>query len=108
MLIRRVQECDTTLLRDVRLRALAEASYAFWETLAEVEDDPLDEWEEWTRGYTDSSRTASAFVALASADAEQAEGMAGAYVDQADRQMIQVWGVSGSIRVRVALVSGAC
>jgi GNAT superfamily N-acetyltransferase len=92
-MVRRVTADDTDLLKDVRLRALREAPYAFWETLADVENDPLDEWIDWTASYAAPATKAAAFVALADVNAPQADGMAGGYLDPVDKTAVAVWGV---------------
>ena len=92
-MVRRVSADDTDLLKDVRLRALREAPYAFWETLADVENDPVDEWIEWTASYAEPNTKAAAFVALADENAPRADGMAGGYLDPADGTAVAVWGV---------------
>jgi ribosomal protein S18 acetylase RimI-like enzyme len=91
--VRRVSADDTDLLKDVRLRALREAPYAFWETLADVENDPGEEWIEWTASYAAPNTKAAAFVALADENTRQADGMAGGYLDPADETAVAVWGV---------------
>ena len=92
-MVRRVRADDTDLLKDVRLRALREAPYAFWETLADVENDPLDEWIDWTASYAAPNTKAAAFVALAEVNAPRADGMAGGYLDPVDKTAVVVWGV---------------
>ena len=97
-MVRRVTADDTDLLKDVRLRALREAPYAFWETLADVENDPLDEWIDWTASYAEPNTNAAAFVALADVNAPQADGMAGGYLDPTDKPLLPS-GAYGSIHV---------
>jgi GNAT superfamily N-acetyltransferase len=92
-MVRRVSADDTDLLKNVRLRALREAPDAFWETLADVENDPVDEWIEWAASYAAPNTQAAAFVALADENTPQADGMAGGYLDPADKTAVAVWGV---------------
>jgi ribosomal protein S18 acetylase RimI-like enzyme len=77
MEIRRVTEDDWELLKDVRLRALAEAPYAFGSTLERERDRTEEEWREWAaRGRHDSGGATFAAV-----DGHRFVGMAGGFDD---------------------------
>jgi len=80
------------VLKDVRLRALREAPYAFSETLAEVEHDPDGEWIERAVGMSVEDGDSVAFFAF-DEDAATAIGMAGGYVDPEHGDETHVWGV---------------
>jgi GNAT superfamily N-acetyltransferase len=75
--VRRTTEDDWEALRDVRLRALAEAPYAFGSTLARERDRTEAEWRQWAdRGRSGKGVT---FVAV---DDERFVGLAGGYPEE--------------------------
>ncbi|HTO09992.1 MAG TPA: GNAT family N-acetyltransferase [Candidatus Binatia bacterium] len=53
MKVRRLEPGEAALLKDLRLRALAEAPTAFAHTHAEISARPDSYWEEMTRGLTE-------------------------------------------------------
>ena len=52
MYIRTLQPNEATLLREIRLRALAESPNAFGETLQQAQAQPKTYWEELTNSVT--------------------------------------------------------
>jgi GNAT superfamily N-acetyltransferase len=77
MQIRRTTEADWEALRDVRLRALAEAPYAFGSKLERERDRTEAEWREWAdRGRTGNGVT---FVGM---DGGRFVGLAGGYPEE--------------------------
>lgn len=49
--VRRLRTDEHAAVRDLRLRALADAPDAFWERLADARTRTLDQWEEQTRAW---------------------------------------------------------
>jgi GNAT superfamily N-acetyltransferase len=80
--IRRLTEDDWEALRDVRLRALAEAPHAFGSTLERERDRTEEQWREWagrgrhgTGGATFAAVDDGRFVGLAAGFDEDEEGV---------------------------------
>lgn len=79
--IRRLRPEEWERYRDLRLRALAEAPYAFSSTLSEEEGLPDEQWREWARGT----------VLIATED-DRWIGMLGAFPDD-DPNVLVVFGM---------------
>lgn len=60
--LRPIQATDWSTVREVTLMMLAEAPYAYGETLAEAEGRPTPEWGKWTAHHADTARSC-AFLA---------------------------------------------
>jgi GNAT superfamily N-acetyltransferase len=85
--IRRVRKDEWRALRDVRLRALAEAPDAFETRYDEAVRRPEAWWVDWAA--RSSAGTQAMFLAW---DGEEAVGIAGTYVeDNGDRWLISMW-----------------
>ena len=94
MTLRRIREGDAAPLRELRLRALQDASYAFATTFEEASARPADYWETWTRKPADEQVT---FVAV---DGERWLGMVSGWLpDQIPGRawLAQLW-VDPSVR----------
>jgi len=79
----RVTEDDCRHLRDVRLRALADAPWAFGSSLQREQDFDQDHWRGWTR-------SAALFMALADGSpVGMAAGVAGS--SNLDRKLVAMW-----------------
>ena len=91
-MLRRILSSDGTVLKDVRLRGLREAPYAFSETLAEVEHDPDGEWIERALEMSAEDGDSIAFLAFGE-DPTRAVGMAGGYLHREHDDEAGVWGV---------------
>ena len=74
MRLRRVHEGDAAPLRELRLRALQEASYAFATTFEEASARPAEYWETWTRKPVDEQ------VTIVAVDGERWVGMASGWL----------------------------
>lgn len=88
--VRRVRADDAALLRDTRLRALADAPTAFGTTLAEAQAYPDTEWTERARRGAASGEHAM-FVAV---DGGRGVGMAGGWLgpdDPALADLTSMW-----------------
>jgi len=84
--IRRLRAGDGALLREVRLRALADAPHAFGSWHArELEFEP-ELWE----GRAAGGETGAVFVAV---EADRCAGMAGAFVPGDDGATVILWGM---------------
>ena len=92
-MVRRVRGSDAGVFRDVRLRALREAPYAFEQTAEEIEGDPFEEWVEWVSTMAEPSVNAATYLAFADDSATSTEGMAGGFLDPADPTAVVLWGV---------------
>jgi len=87
MAVRRIRAEEWRALRALRLRALADAPDAFLMTLADVELDPDEVWQEWAERAATSERTA-VFVD------DDFTGMAGGHVgegDDSDAVLFGMW-----------------
>lgn len=91
-MVRRILLSDGMVLKDIRLRALREAPYAFSETLAEVEQDPDSEWIDRAVEMSIAESDSVVFLAFGE-DAARAVGMAGGYLDREHEDEARVWGV---------------
>ncbi len=87
--IRRLGKDDGALLRDVRLRALKDAPYAYSSWFAREADFADEVWDDRV-AESDAGRTAAVFAAL---EGERAVGMAGGYVRQEDPGTVTMWGM---------------
>jgi ribosomal protein S18 acetylase RimI-like enzyme len=86
-IVRAATEDDWPVLREVRLRALADAPTAFETTLAQAQSFPEERWRARSRGSA-SSRDFLAFAATG----VEAVGMAGLFVeDPGVGEIISVW-----------------
>lgn len=81
-MIRRLTVEDGPLLRDLRLRALADAPYAFGSSLDEEAGYSSERWEAWAADPNG--------VVFVSTSDSRAVGMAGAYVSDG---MAHLWGM---------------
>jgi GNAT superfamily N-acetyltransferase len=72
--LRRVHEGDAAPLRELRLRALEEASYAFATTFEEASARSAEYWETWTRKPVDEQ------VTIVAVDGERWVGMASGWL----------------------------
>jgi GNAT superfamily N-acetyltransferase len=82
--LRRIRPDDWQLLRDLRLRGLEEAPYAFGSTLARE----LARRDAWWRKWAREDATGHRYTTVLAFDAGRAVGMAGGYV--ADGELRQV------------------
>jgi ribosomal protein S18 acetylase RimI-like enzyme len=85
MHVRRLREDEVDVLRDIRLRALADAPWAFGSTYAHERAYAPERWA-WFAGQTNSV----VYVAL---DGESGVGMAGGFVPDEPPDTVQVWGM---------------
>ena len=88
MRLRRIHEGDAVPLRELRLRALQEASYAFATTFEEASARPAEYWETWTRKPADEQ------VTIVAVDGERWVGMASGWLtDQTPGRawLAQLW-----------------
>jgi RimJ/RimL family protein N-acetyltransferase len=74
--LRRVQEGDAAALRELRLRALQEATYAFATRFEEASARPAEYWEAWTR------KPAGEQVTIVAVDRERWVGMASGWLPE--------------------------
>lgn len=94
--IRRVRAGEWAAIRDLRLRALAEAPDAFWERLADVAARPDGEWQQQiASSATDPDRILLVVDPGAGAPLLGMAGAAPEFHDQADDQAdaVGVWGL---------------
>jgi ribosomal protein S18 acetylase RimI-like enzyme len=91
-MVRRISRSDGLVLKDVRLRALRDAPYAFSEKLLDVEHDPDSEWIERAVEMSSEGSDSVAFLAF-DEDTVLAIGMAGGYVHPERGDEAHVWGV---------------
>lgn len=91
-MVRKISPADGMVLKDVRLRALRDAPYAFTETLAQVEHDPDVEWVEWAVEMSADEGDSVAYLAF-DGDPTTAIGMAGGYLHRERDDEAVVWGV---------------
>ena len=85
--VRRVRKDDAARLREIRLRALREAPYAFSSWFEREADYPSDVWE---RRATDSGAAVDSAVFVA-VEAERWFGMAGGYFPSGGREAATLW-----------------
>ncbi len=87
--IRRIAPGDGELLADLRLRALADAPYAFGTTHAEASRQSADDWAELARRRAEGNREATFFAHLG----DDPVGMAGGFVDDKSHSvdLISMW-----------------
>jgi ribosomal protein S18 acetylase RimI-like enzyme len=83
--VRALREDEVDLLRDVRLRALADSPWAFGSTYAREREHTPERWA-WFAAQNDSV----IYVAL---DGESGVGMAGGFVPEEPPDTVQVWGM---------------
>src|SRR5512132_4390685 len=87
MEIRRVRAGEGAQLREIRLRALAEAPYAFSSSLADAEKVPIEAWEERARRHSAGERDVM-FVAV---EGKHWYGMAGGMFQDEQPGAIEVF-----------------
>ena len=100
MRLRRVREGDAARLRELRLRALREASYAFATTFEEASARPDEYWETWVRKPVDEQ------VTIVAIDGERWVGMASGWLpDQIPGRawLAQLWVDPGARRAGLGL-----
>jgi GNAT superfamily N-acetyltransferase len=87
--VRRIAPGDGELLADLRLRALADAPYAFGSTHAEESRRSGDEWAERARRRAEGNREATFFAYLG----DDPVGLAGGMVDDTAQtvDLISMW-----------------
>jgi RimJ/RimL family protein N-acetyltransferase len=107
--VRRIRPGEGAVLRDVRLRALADAPEAFASTLDDERRRPIEEWDRRAREGANSDTDAT-FLAMVGSDAV---GMAGVYRPEhaGDQRHIYGMWVAPDIRgggAGRALVDAAC
>src|SRR5690242_20690222 len=85
--VRRVQPEDWEALRDLRIRALADAPDAFATTHA----DALARPEEWWRDWATRSAGGDAQAMFLAWDGGEPCGIAGAFVDEGRFRVISMW-----------------
>ena len=76
--VRRIKANEAMISRDVRIRALTDAPYAFGGTLEDVLNQPLQDFEDNAKRWSESEVSTS-FLAF---DNEKAVGMAGAFFEE--------------------------
>jgi len=94
--VRRIEPDDGPLLAELRLRALADAPYAFSTTLAEASQQTDDDWAELARRRADGDREAAFFAYLG----EHPVGMVAGYAHDDARpvDLISMWVDPGARR----------
>jgi ribosomal protein S18 acetylase RimI-like enzyme len=102
MKIRRVHKEDAARLREIRLRALHDAPYAFSSWFEREAEYPPDVWE---RRAADSEAAVDSAVFVA-VDAERWFGMAGGYFPTGGREAATLWGLWVAPAVRRQGVAG--
>jgi ribosomal protein S18 acetylase RimI-like enzyme len=85
--VQRVRSDEWELLRDLRLRALADAPEAFATTHAEAQARPADWWRDWTERSASEAGQAM-FVAH---DGDAAVGIVGVYGGRGRFDVISMW-----------------
>jgi ribosomal protein S18 acetylase RimI-like enzyme len=86
--IRRLGRNDGALLREVRLRALRDAPYAYSSWFAREAEFADEVWDDRV-AQSDAGLAAAVFVAV---EAERSVGMAGGYVHQDEPRTVTLWG----------------
>ena len=89
MYIRTLQPNEATLLREIRLRALAESPNAFGETLQQVQAQPKTYWEDLTNSVTQPN----SHIMFLAEQAEQVAGFAFGLVDRKDAKVGHIGGM---------------
>lgn len=89
MIIRRLAKGDGDLLREVRLRALAEAPFAFSSWLERERDYRAEFWE----GRVAESELGVSGVVFVAVDGARSVGMAGGFFGAEQRESATLWGV---------------
>jgi len=89
MEIRRLRTGDSALLRDIRLRALQDAPYAFSSSFEREAGFALGVWEGRV-AQSDSGQDGAVFVAV---ERGQCLGMAGGYFAAEERETATLWGM---------------
>jgi GNAT superfamily N-acetyltransferase len=99
MTVRRVRRGEGASIRELRLRALADAPYAFGSSFVEESEYPPERWDVLA---AQSASAETAVVIVAIGDQAAWLGMAGCYVGEHDVTMASVWGmwVDGAVRRR--------
>lgn len=90
--VRRALASDGMILKDVRLRALRADPASFTEVLADVEDDPDDEWEQWAADVSSADGDSAVFLAFG-VEPTAALGMAGGFLRGEPNHDARVFGV---------------
>jgi GNAT superfamily N-acetyltransferase len=89
MEIRRLGGGDGGRLRDVRLRALADAPYAFWSSLAREVDRGPEFWEDRV-AESELGEHGAVFIAV---ENDRSVGMAGGFVVGEGSGVVVLWGM---------------
>jgi GNAT superfamily N-acetyltransferase len=89
MEIRRFKNGDSDLLRDVRLRALRDAPFAFSSWLERELAHPPEFWE----GRVEQSELGKDGAIFAAIEDERCLGMAGGYFAREKREVANLWGM---------------
>lgn len=87
MVVRRVTADEWRALRDVRLRALADAPTAFETRLEDARERPEQWWVDWAA----RSAAGDAQAMFLAWDGDASVGIAGTYVDADTRWLISMW-----------------
>lgn len=87
MHVRTITADDGPVLRQVRLRALADSPWAFGETLAEAQKRPAEEYEELARRCAGAGDQAGWFAE----DGGRPAGMVRAYADGDAVELVAMW-----------------
>ena len=94
--VRRIEPDDGPLFAELRLRALADAPYAFSTTLAEASRQTEDDWAELARRRADGDREAAFFAYLGDAPVGIVAGFA--HDDARAVDLISMWVDPGARR----------
>jgi len=89
MEVRRLRVGEEQAIRELRLRALRDAPYAFSSSLAEEEHDPPEHWD----GLAARSEAATDSVVFVAVAADALVGMIGGYMSDDDPPAAGVWGM---------------
>ena len=89
MEVRRLRSGEGGAVRDLRLRALRDAPYAFSSSFAEEEHDPLQRWE----ALASASERADESVVAVAVDGDAFVAMAGGYTSDGDPRAAGLWGM---------------
>jgi ribosomal protein S18 acetylase RimI-like enzyme len=87
--VRRLRVGEGPAIRQLRLRALRDAPYAFSSSLAQEEQDAPGHWD----GLAARSEAATDSVVFVAVAADAFVGMIGAYVSEGDPPAAGVWGM---------------
>lgn len=96
MVIRRIGSADAAALRELRLRALADAPEAFTTTLPVAEHEPPEFWETWARDRS-AGHSSATFVAV---DGARWHGMVSGGLHREDSAAMLVFGLWVAPEVR--------